>query len=161
MTPGLLTKVNFGVKMRPPTTVRQGSPGTYGVAVQSEKAESQAEVIGNLDDMTAVVNGVHARLPNARVKMDVMSLERNLRILNGRLEKPAVFQIAYPKDRALKEWTFEIFDSQMRRIRGFRGGDLKTTQIVWDGKDAGGALAKGGAIYQYQLTIEFNDLPMP
>ncbi|HEU4403314.1 MAG TPA: OmpA family protein, partial [Candidatus Polarisedimenticolia bacterium] len=157
LTPGLLTKVNFGAKMKPPLTIHQGRPGTYGVAVAGEKAESEAEVVGNLEDMTAVVNGVQARLPKARVKMDVMSLERNLRIVNGRLEKPAVFKIAYPADRSLREWTFEIFDSQMRRIRGFRGSDLKTTEIVWDGKDAAGRLAQGGAIYQYQLTIEFND----
>ncbi len=157
LTPGLLYKVNFGVRLRPTVTIRQGSPGTYGVAVQSEKVEAQAEVVGNLDDMTAVVNGVQARLPKARVKMDVMSLERNLRILNGKLEKPAVFQLAYPVDRPLREWTFEIFDSQMRRVRGFRGDDLKTKQIVWDGKNASGALVPGGAIYQYQLSIEFKD----
>ncbi|MEK7282461.1 MAG: OmpA family protein, partial [Acidobacteriota bacterium] len=119
--------------------------------------QAQAEVIGNLDDMTAVVNGVQARLPKTRVKMDVMSLERNLRIVNGRLEKPAVFRIAYPADRFVKEWVFEIFDSEMRRIRGFRGTDRKTAQITWDGKDAAGALVKGGSIYQYQLTIEFAD----
>src|SRR5881628_3858658 len=102
--------------------------------------------------MTAVVNGVSARLPKTRVKMDVMSLERNLKIVNGRLDKPAVFRISTPNDRFVKEWVFEIFDSQMRRIRGFRGSDQKTTQIAWDGKDAAGALVKGGSIYQYQFT---------
>ena len=157
LTPGLLAKVNFGVRMRPPVTIRQGSPGTYGIAVSSEKVEAQAEVIGNLEDMTAVVNGVQARLPKTRVKMDVMSLERNLKIVNGRLERPAVFNISYPKDRFVKEWVFEIFDSELRRIRGFRGTDRKTTQIVWDGVDAAGHMAQGGAIYQYQLTIEFTD----
>ena len=65
------------------TTIKQGRPGTYGIAVASEKLESRAEVIGNLEDMTAVVNGVQAKLPRARVKMDVMSLERNLKIVNG------------------------------------------------------------------------------
>jgi uncharacterized repeat protein (TIGR01451 family) len=157
LTPGLLIKVNFGVRVKPPTTVRQGRPGTYGVAIASEKVESPAEVVGNLDDMTAVVNGVQARLPKARVKMDVLSLERNLKIVNGRLDKPAIFKIAYPRDRAVKEWAFEIFDAGMRRIRGFRGTDLKTTEIKWDGKDSAGNLARGGAIYQYQLTIEFKD----
>jgi len=157
LTPGLLANVNYGARMRPPVTIRQGSPGTYGIAVSSEKVEAQAEVIGNLEDMTAVVNGVQARLPKTRVKMDVLSLERNLKIVNGRLERPAVFNISYPKDRFVKEWVFEIFDSELRRIRGFRGTDQKTTQIVWDGVDAAGQLAKGGAIYQYQLTIEFTD----
>jgi uncharacterized repeat protein (TIGR01451 family) len=157
LTPGLLTKVNFGVKMKPPLTIKQGRPGTYGIAVASEKVEAQAEVIGNLEDMTAVVNGVQARLPKARAKMDVFSLERNLRIVNGALEKPAVFQVSYPADRSLKEWTFEIFDSGMRRVRGFRGSDLKTTEIVWDGKDANGRLVQPGSIYQYQFTIEFKD----
>src|SRR3989441_13084856 len=104
--------------------------------------------------MTAVVNGVQAHLPKTRVKMDVMSLERNLKIVNGRLERPAVFNISYPKARFVKEWVFEIFDSELRRIRGFRGTDQKTTQTVWDGKDAAGHLANGGAIYQYHPTIE-------
>jgi len=157
LTPGLLAKVNFGARIKPPTTIRQGRPGTYGIAVTEEKLQAQAEVIGNLDDMTAVVNGVQARLPKTRVKMDVMSLERNLRIVNGRLEKPAVFNIAYPADRFVKEWVFEIFDTGMTRIRGFRGTDRKTTRITWDGKDSSGALVKGGSIYQYQLTIEFAD----
>jgi uncharacterized repeat protein (TIGR01451 family) len=157
LTPGLMVKVNFGAKLRPPLTIRQGRPGTYGIAVAKESAESQAEVIGNLDDMTAVVNGVQARLPKARVKMDVFSLERNLRIVNGQLERPAVFKISYPRSREVKEWTFEIFDSSMRRVRGFRGTDLKTTEITWDGKDASGRLVQGGAIYQYQLTLQFAD----
>ncbi|HXH28977.1 MAG TPA: OmpA family protein, partial [Candidatus Polarisedimenticolia bacterium] len=157
LTPGLLAKVNFGARLKPPTTLRQGKPGSYGVAVTSEKAESQAEVVGNIDDMTAVVNGVQARLPRARVKMDVMSLERNLRIVDGRLEKPAVFNLSYPTDRPVREWTFEIFDSDMHRIRGFRGSDLATSRIVWDGKDASGRLVHGGSIYQYQFTLEFQD----
>ena len=157
LTPGLLAKVNFGARLKPPLVIKQGRPGTYGIAVTEEKVEAQAEVLGNLDDMTAVVNGVAARLPKTRVKMDVMSLERNLRVVNGRLDKPAVFRVSYPHDRFLKEWVFEVFDAQMRRIRGFRGTDQKTTQIVWDGKDAAGNLVKGGAIYQYQLTIEFTD----
>ncbi|MGH9797203.1 MAG: OmpA family protein, partial [Candidatus Polarisedimenticolia bacterium] len=157
VTPGLLVKANFGVRLRPPTLVRQGRPGTYGLAVQHEKVEAPAEIVGNLEDMTAVVNGVRARLPKSRVKMDVMSLERNLRLVNGRLERPAVFRLSYPKDRSVKEWTFEIFDAGLRRIRGFRGSDLKTGEVVWDGKDAGGALVKAGAIYQYQLTLEFTD----
>jgi len=157
LTPGLLAKVNFAARLKPPVVIRQGRPGTYGIAVTDEKVEAQAEVIGNLDDMTAVVNGVQARLPKTRVKMDVMSLERNLRVVNGRLDKPAVFRISYPGDRFVKEWVFEIFDAQMRRIRGFRGTDQKTTQLTWDGKDAAGNLVKGGAIYSYQLTIEFTD----
>src|SRR5207249_2567720 len=157
LTPGLLAKVNFGARLKPPLVIKQGRPGTYGIAVTEEKVEAQAEVLGNLDDMTAVVNGVAARLPKTRVKMDVMSLERNLRIVNGRLDKPAVFRVSYPHDRFLKEWVFEVFDAQLRRIRGFRGTDQTTTQIVWDGKDAAGNLVKGGAIYQYQLTIEFTD----
>src|SRR2546425_645106 len=157
LTPGLLAKVNFGARLKPPLVIKQGRPGTYGIAVTDEKVEAQAEVLGNLDDMTAVVNGVAARLPKTRVKMDVMSLERNLRVVNGHLDKPAVFRVSYPHDRFLKEWVFEVFDSQMRRIRGFRGTDQKTTEIVWDGKDAAGNLVKGGAIYQYQLTIEFTD----
>src|SRR5437773_10108262 len=140
--------------MRPPVTGRQGRPGTDGIAERRERGEAQAEVVGNLEDMTAVVNGVQARLPKTRVKMDVMSLERNLKIVNGRLERPAVFNISYPKDRFVKEWVFEIFDSQLRRIRGFRSTDRTTTQIVWDGVDAAGHMAEGGAIYQYQLTIE-------
>jgi uncharacterized repeat protein (TIGR01451 family) len=157
LTPGLLVKVNFGVKLKPPLTIKQGQPGTYGVAVISEKVASPAEVVGNIEDMTAVVNGVQARLPKARVKMDVLSLERNLKIVNGRLEKPAVFKISYPQERSVKSWQFEIFDSKLRRIRGFRARDLKTTEIVWDGKDARGNLVRGGSIYQYQLTIEFKD----
>jgi uncharacterized repeat protein (TIGR01451 family) len=157
LTPGLLTKVNFGVKRKQTTVFWKGDPGTYGIAVAGEQVQQEAEVIGNLDDMTAVVNGVRARLPKARVKMDVLSLERNLRILNGKLDKPAVFNLSYPSDRSVREVTFEIFDSQMRRIRGFRGRELRTNKIVWDGKDSTGRLVKGGEIYQYQLTIEFED----
>jgi uncharacterized repeat protein (TIGR01451 family) len=157
MTPGLLTKVNFGADLKPPTTVRQGRPGTYGIAVSDESASAEAEVIGNLDAMTAVVNGVKARLPRARAKMDVMSLERNLRVVNGRLEKPAIFNLSYPTDRKVREWAFEIFDANMRRIRGFRGSDLSTKRIVWNGKDANGRIVKGGAVYQYQFTLEFAD----
>jgi uncharacterized repeat protein (TIGR01451 family) len=157
LTPGLLAKINFGVKIRPPQTIRQGRPGSYGIAVSEEQIKSEASVAGNLDDMTAVVNGVQAHLPKARVKMDVMSLERNLRVVNGRLTKPAVFRLSYPADRPLKEWTLEIFDAQLRRIRAFRGADLKTDHVSWDGKDAKGVLVAGGGIYQYQLTMEFMD----
>jgi outer membrane protein OmpA-like peptidoglycan-associated protein len=89
--------------------------------------------------------------------MDVMSLERNLRIVNGKLERPAVFDLVYPRDRSVKEWTLEIFDAQQRRIRGFRGNSTRKNQITWDGKDAWGRLIQGGAIYQYQLTLEFTD----
>ncbi|MEE9208458.1 MAG: OmpA family protein, partial [Gemmatimonadota bacterium] len=157
MTPGLLAKVNFGVKKADTTTTWPGRPGVYGVSVANENIQSEAEVIGNLDDMTAVINGVMARLPKTRVKMDVMSLERNLRIVNGKLEKPALFTLSFPRDRRIREWVFEVFDAEMRRIRGFRGKSRTTKQIHWNGKDFRGSLVKGGSIYQYQLTIEFAD----
>ncbi len=80
-----------------------------------------------------------------------------MRIVDNRLEKPSVFNISYPKDREVREWSFEIFDSNMRRIRGFRSRNLKKNRIVWNGKDAWGKLVKGGSVYQYQMSLEFRD----
>ncbi len=157
VTPGLLVKVNFAAKISDARTLKRGRPASYGIQLTREKPAAQTEIVGNLEDMTVVVNGVLARLPKAHARMDVMSLERNLTIVDGRLEKPAVFELSYPSDRSVKEWRFEIFDADMQLLRDFRGTDADTKQVVWDGEDAGGKLVSGSEIYQYQLTIEFED----
>ena len=114
-------------------------------------------MVGNLEDMTVVVNGVLAHLPRAQVQMDVMSLERNLTIVDGRLEKPAVFDLSYPSGRAVKEWSFQIFDSEMELVREFGGRQTDAKQVVWDGRDGSGKVVGGSTIYQYQLAIDFED----
>ena len=83
-------------------------------------------MVGNLEDMTVVVNGVPARLPKAHAQMDVMSLERNLTIVDGRLESLRSSTSPIPPSDRVTEWSFDDLRLRDEPVREFRGTTVPT-----------------------------------
>ncbi len=130
ITPGLLSKVNFGVKI--PIDRLKELKETKGIDLQIVQEKS---------------------LPHLR--LNVAIYPDKLKIKDQALVDQPVFKIFTNYHLFIKKWKLEIFEGGTKKIfKKFEGGHLNyEDSFHWDGRSDSAELVKSGKSYFYILTV--------
>jgi uncharacterized repeat protein (TIGR01451 family) len=125
ITPGILAKVNFGVKL----------PDSVDASIMSFKITRDRG------------------MPKPRLNVSLFNEE--LIIKDGQLKEKAEFRIFTNYQLFIKKWELEILDKDTKRvIKTFKGTrDNISEPIYWDGKDEGGRPIREDRGYVYRLKV--------
>jgi uncharacterized repeat protein (TIGR01451 family) len=125
ITPGILAKVNFGVKL----------PDSVDASIMPFKITRDRG------------------MPKPRLNVSLFNKE--LIIKDGQLKEKAEFRIFTNYQLFIKKWELEILDKDTKRVvKTFKGTrDNITEPIYWDGKDEGGRPIRADRGYVYRLKV--------
>ncbi|MDX1815576.1 MAG: OmpA family protein, partial [Thermodesulfobacteriota bacterium] len=127
------------------------------VVVRSENIEAPVEVQGSVEMLTLLVNGVEVPLPASDVSVRSETLDDVLEIKGDRLAGPVRFLVDIAPTDAPKEWRLEILDAQGQVVRSLSGEGNPPNEILWDGRTEDDRLVDGGELYQYRMTVAYED----
>jgi hypothetical protein len=132
VTPGVMSKVNFGVNLEPGNEV-------------SEDAQFFNNNIRMTQDDTK---------PTPRLNVDLFNGE--VRMFNGFLLEPAEFRIFSNYSPVLESWKLDIIDRDTKKlVKSFYGNRFDITNpIYWDGRDAQGSMIREDRSYSYIVSVE-------
>ncbi|MFQ5756455.1 MAG: OmpA family protein [Acidiferrobacterales bacterium] len=156
VTPGLLAKANFGI-LYEYTIEKIGRSGQTGVLVQTEFDEQPIRILGHAESLTVLVNDMIAELPQSKIQFRTQSLDDSLEYNGNQLKAPVAFSVTVDRSRAAKSWRLLIRDAQEKIVRTLSGQGTPPSAIPWDGLSRSQQLLRPGAIYQYQLEVDFAD----
>jgi uncharacterized repeat protein (TIGR01451 family) len=156
VTPGLLAKANFGVRIDRDTT-SMGRPAQPGLEIVAESRRESLDVVGTTQGPAVLLNGMPLEMPTGDVHLRVGGLPEVVELSGKRLAKPIVFRTSLRTYRPVRSWMLVVVGSQGDTVwsRG-RVGTLPDT-VSWDGRRHGGGSISGGDIYQYRLHVAFDD----
>jgi outer membrane protein OmpA-like peptidoglycan-associated protein len=156
VTPGLLAKANFGVLYHP-ETFKTGKPPEAGLSLESQAVEQPIQVLGNTENLTVLINGEMASIPNGNIRLLVENLDEVVEIKGNKLDKPVQFQIEPGFQSDVKSWRLIIRNAKGGIIHTVRGSGPPKKVISWNGWIDRNRKVKGGEIYQYQLEVFHTD----
>jgi outer membrane protein OmpA-like peptidoglycan-associated protein len=156
VTSGLLAKANFGIHYEY-TIEKIGRSGQTGVLVQTEIDEQPIRILGHAESLTVLVNDMIAELPQSKIQFRTQSLDDSLEYNGNQLKAPVAFSVTVDRSRAAKSWRLLIRDAQEKTVRTLSGQGTPPTTIPWDGLGRAKQPLRPGAIYQYQLEVDFAD----
>jgi len=143
VTPGLLAKANFGVLYR--YDVQSiGRPEQLGIRIESESVRRPVQILGSVETMTLLVNGVPVALPAGDVWMGKEALEDVVEVRGSTLEKPVSFRADIERPDTVEEWRIGVFGAAGARVWTRVGTGPAPERIEWDGRDETGSMLAGG-----------------
>jgi outer membrane protein OmpA-like peptidoglycan-associated protein len=152
LTPGLLAKANFGVLYHP-ETFKTGKPPEAGLLLESKAVEQPIQVLGNVENLTVLINGEMASIPSGDIRLLVENLDEVIEIRGNQLDKPVQFEIGRGFHPDIRGWRLIIRNAKGGIIHTVRGSGAPPKVISWNGWIDYNRKVKGGEIYQYQLEV--------
>ncbi len=156
VTPGLLTKANFGVITRLENS-SVGRAAEYGLKVAVDKNIHLIDIHGNVSGDYLLINGHSAQLPGTDIRLQLGTLDEVVNIKGDRLEKPISFITVNPSAILPESWSLSIFAADGNVVKRLHGNGVPDQPLNWDGRLDSGALLDGGSIYQYQIENLYSD----
>ena len=132
-------------------------PPADNVVVHSENVDAPVEVLGSVEMLSLLVNGVPVPLPASDVMLRSVALDDVLEIRGGRLEEPVRFSVEVASTGTPKEWSLAVMNAQGEVVRTLSGEGAPPAAIPWDGRTGEGQLVGGGKLYQYQMEVRYAD----
>ncbi|NNF50385.1 MAG: DUF11 domain-containing protein, partial [Woeseiaceae bacterium] len=156
VTPGLMAKANFGVKV---DTVGAaiGRDGVTGVNVDSGAWQPPVLINGSTIVPSLLVNGEPASIATADVILGTAKLEDVVELRSGAVAEPIRFTPDVDGELDVSNWTFVVDNAGGETVFERAGTGAPPTEIAWDGIGDNGKLIVGGQVYAYQLTLESAD----
>ena len=127
------------------------------VVVRSENVDAPVEVLGSVEMLSLLVNGVPVPLPASDVMLRSVALDDVLEIRGGRLEEPVRFSVEVASTGKPKEWSLAVMNAQGEVVRTLSGEGAPPAAILWDGRTSEGQLVGGVKLYQYQMEVRYAD----
>jgi uncharacterized repeat protein (TIGR01451 family) len=155
ITPGIMAKANFGVVTRT-EQVSIGRPEERGVDVAGGIEHQPTQVLGKTEELSLLINDRLVELAATDVRLGVKDVSSVAMIKGGRFEQPLNFHLNVEQADTVHRWEMRVLDSSDREVRTFRGDGEPPREIEWDGRAKAG-LIEPGKIYQFQLSVEFDD----
>ena len=157
VTPGLLTKANFGV-LQSLIAKKIGRPGIKGLMVSINEKPKVVSLVGNTELQTIIVNGSQVRIPQAKAHLHVNEMPSEVLNFNGKkLAYPALFHTEVSRPNEVTTWKLRIMTPEGKSVYDFDGSSAPPDIIKWDGYDNNQTQTKGGSLYHYQLTVNYNN----
>ncbi|MGB5512457.1 MAG: OmpA family protein, partial [Woeseiaceae bacterium] len=156
VTPGLLAKANFGVKMET-VDAAIGADGLIGVNVDSETTLPPILINGSTAVPTLLVNGEPAFIATADVILGTAKLQDVVELQGSALAAPIRFTTDVDDQLDVESWQLQVVNSQDETIFARDGSGNPPEVIEWDGIRDNGKLISGGEVYTYQLTLSSAD----
>jgi len=161
VTPGLLTKANFGTSMLViEQQERLGKEGKTASKLQRVLTDSPLQFVGSLTQFTLLANGVEMVLPTVNVTMRSGFQGGDTQILNYRnniLSSSLSFVLDVNRTKAIKQWKIEIIQPGGQLIKSFSGKGDPPKQLDWNGLDQRGKPLSPQSLYLYQLEVSYVD----
>lgn len=139
---------------RPETEERATRPG---LLVDATQRWSLFDVVGSVDDMFVVVNGVPAVFPAARVLLRWLVYGRKLPMSKGQPREATFFEVTLEHAKHVTSWRIDIRHQAGKVVRAFSGEGAPPERVPWDGLLAGKKRLAEGQVYHYQLILTFTD----
>jgi len=156
VTPGLLTKANFGVITRLENSTI-GQMVEYGLKLEVDEKIRPIDIHGNVSGQYLLINGRSVQLPGSDIRLQRDTLDEVVNVKGDALEKPITFTILNQDTVLPRTWSLKIYDSDESIVRSFSGEGVPANLLTWDGRLDSGGLVKGGSIYHYQLENQNAD----
>ena len=152
VTPGLLAKANFGVKVET-VDAAIGADGILGVNVDSESWQPPILINGSTAVPSLLVNGEPAFIATADVILGTSKLEDVVELKGGALAKPIRFTTDVDDQLDVASWQLAVVNSKGETVFARDGSGAPPEVIEWDGVRDNGKLISGNEVYNYQLTL--------
>ncbi len=156
VSPGLLTNVKFGVVIER-DTIHIGHPAVEGIAIVTENADRNVEVLGNVARPALLLNGRSVPLRACDVRISSDGLDEVLRTNGRALLTPVEFTPGLAVRADVKQWTLQVVDSKGDTVLRMGGTGAPPASLPWNGTLDDGTVVRGGEIYDYQLEVEYQD----
>ncbi|MFH0763239.1 MAG: hypothetical protein V1925_05060 [Candidatus Omnitrophota bacterium] len=130
VTNGILSKVNFGIKMPSDKLKELKEAEGLGLQIIQEKSPP-------------------------RMRLNVGLYPEKLKIEGNTLADKPAFRIFTNYHLFIKKWKLEIFENDTKRLfKKFEGEGLDyENTLIWDGLSENGKLVEAGKVYYYILTV--------
>ena len=155
ITPGILSKVNFGVtsdKSYPDTLIPLRAQAGTGTLLGTS---GHRQVTSKMQAPFVITQEREKPIPrlNASLFNDELIIE------DGKLVEPAIFRIFTNYSLFIKKWKLEILDKDTKALaKKFEGTRLTTNKpIYWNGEDKKGKSLNPERNYVYVLTVTGKD----
>jgi hypothetical protein len=133
--------------------VRIGRAERYGFKLFPQARELPVSVVGNINDVKALANGVAVKLPTVDAEMGDLRQGTFARAGQAQTFKlRSSYAVAGPAS-----WELGIYDSQRQQIQVFSGKGTPPKTIAWDGADKGKVPLAGDRSYSYRACMQFAD----
>lgn len=124
--------------------------------VAAQRLEVPLRLSGSAELFSLLVNGEPARLPSTAVTVTRERLEGSLDLEKGKPARPVRFLTSVERPELVSCWSLDILDGEGKRGGSLAGRGAPPHQLTWGGGNQG-AMLREGEIYQYQLTVTYQD----
>ena len=132
-------------------------PPQDNVVLGSGKIERPVEVLGSVETLTLLVNGVEVPLPASDVFLRANLPDGSLQFEGNASREPVRFRVDLAATGSPSAWKLFLQDSGGGTIRTLAGAGAPPPTISWDGRDEGGRHVEGGALYRYRMEVSYAD----
>lgn len=128
----------------------------YGVLVDARQRWSLFEVLGSVDDLFVVVNGVPRLFPRVTARLRWLLYGRKLPMAGDHPADEVFFEITSELTESVAKWRLEIKDPKGAVVRKFQAEGPPPPRVDWDGTLDTGRL-KLKSVYSYQIRLTYPD----